>query len=242
MRVGQTLELVKLGDLTDRRPHQLSGGQRQRVALARAIVTKPRVLLLDEPLGALDKALRVGMQIELKRIQREVGITTVFVTHDQEEALTLSDRIGILRDGRLVQEGAPGDIYDKPRTEFAATFLGDANILNGTVKGAAIVLADGTPIRCAGPLPAAGSGVKCAVRPERITLRPVKAKSAPAADNRLAGIVERRIFAGSSSTYLVGWQGQTLKVFAQNAGSGLFPEGSEVTACWPVSSTVMLQS
>ena len=129
--VQNALDLVQLGKLGERRPHQLSGGQRQRVALARAIVIKPRVLLLDEPLGALDKALRVDMQIELKRIQREIGITTIFVTHDQEEALTMSDRIGILRDGRLVQEGPPEEIYDSPKSEFAATFLGDANILRG---------------------------------------------------------------------------------------------------------------
>ena len=129
--VQRALDLVQLGKLGERRPHQLSGGQRQRVALARAIVIKPRVLLLDEPLGALDKALRVDMQIELKRIQREIGITTIFVTHDQEEALTMSDRIGILRDGRLVQEGPPEEIYDSPKSEFAATFLGDANILRG---------------------------------------------------------------------------------------------------------------
>ena len=242
MRVGQTLELVKLGNLTDRRPHQLSGGQRQRVALARAIVTKPRVLLLDEPLGALDKALRVGMQIELKRIQREVGITTVFVTHDQEEALTLSDRIGILRDGEVVQEGAPGDIYDKPRTEFAATFLGDANILSGTVKGAAIVLADGTPIRCGGPLPAAGS--------ESEMCGPARADH-PSTNEGESGANRRQPADGSRrAPHLRGQQfnlsrrlaGANLKVFAQNAGSGLFPEGSQVTACWPVSSTVMLQS
>mgnify|MGYP003694319081 CR=1 FL=1 len=141
------LDLVQLGKLGERRPHQLSGGQRQRVALARAIVTKPRVLLLDEPLGALDKALRVEMQIELKRIQREIGITTIFVTHDQEEALTMSDRIGILRDGRLVQEGPPEEIYDRPQSEFAATFLGDANILRGDTTGNGIRLADGTAIR-----------------------------------------------------------------------------------------------
>ena len=144
--VQRALDLVQLGKLGGRRPHQLSGGQRQRVALARAIVTKPRVLLLDEPLGALDKALRVDMQIELKRIQREIGITTIFVTHDQEEALTMSDRIGILRDGRLVQEGPPEEIYDRPKSEFAATFLGDANIFRGDSTGNGIRLPDGTAI------------------------------------------------------------------------------------------------
>ena len=147
--VQGALDLVQLGKLGQRRPHQLSGGQRQRVALARAIVIKPRVLLLDEPLGALDKALRVEMQIELRRIQREIGITTIFVTHDQEEALTMSDRIGILRDGRLVQEGPPEEIYDSPQSEFAATFLGDANILRGDRTDNGIRLTDGTPITVA---------------------------------------------------------------------------------------------
>ncbi len=169
--VQRTLDLVQLGKLGGRRPHQLSGGQRQRVALARAIVTRPRVLLLDEPLSALDKALRVDMQVELKRIQREIGITTIFVTHDQEEALTMSDRIGILRDGRLVQEGPPEDIYDRPRSEFAATFLGDANILHGEATGTGIRLSDGTAISAgAGAMPASGTRATCAVRPERIRI------------------------------------------------------------------------
>ena len=128
-RIAEVLDLVQLGDKSGRMPHQLSGGQRQRVALARAIVTNPKVLLLDEPLSALDKTLRVDMQIELKRIQREIGITTIFVTHDQEEALTLSDRIGILRDGQIVQAGAPREVYDRPNSAFAANFLGEANWL-----------------------------------------------------------------------------------------------------------------
>ena len=169
--VQSALDLVQLGKLGERRPHQLSGGQRQRVALARAIVIKPRVLLLDEPLGALDKALRVDMQIELKRIQREIGITTIFVTHDQEEALTMSDRIGILRDGRLVQEGPPEDIYDSPQSEFAATFLGDANILRGDATEDGIRLPDGTAIAAgSGFRTVAGAKVSCAVRPERIQI------------------------------------------------------------------------
>ena len=127
-------------------PHQLSGGQRQRVALARAIVTNPKVLLLDEPLSALDKTLRVDMQIELKRIQREIGITTIFVTHDQEEALTLSDRIGILRDGQIVQAGAPREVYDRPNSAFAANFLGEANWLPEAVFDR-VTLPGPTPLR-----------------------------------------------------------------------------------------------
>jgi ABC-type Fe3+/spermidine/putrescine transport system ATPase subunit len=126
-RVRAALGMVRLTGLEQRRPKQLSGGQQQRVALARALVTRPKVLLLDEPLGALDKHLRQEMQIELRRIQRAVGITTIFVTHDQEEALTLSDRIAIFDSGRIVQEGAPMEVYERPRSKFAAGFLGEAN-------------------------------------------------------------------------------------------------------------------
>lgn len=135
--VQRALDLVQLRKLGDRRPHQLSGGQRQRVALARAIVTKPRVLLLDEPLGALDKALRVDMQIELKRIQREIGITTIFVTHDQEEALTMSDRIAVMSSGKILQVGTPWDIYDKPAERFVADFIGETNFLTAAISGMA---------------------------------------------------------------------------------------------------------
>ena len=239
--VQRALDLVQLGKLGERRPHQLSGGQRQRVALARAIVTKPRVLLLDEPLSALDKALRVDMQIELKRIQREIGITTIFVTHDQEEALTMSDRIGILRDGRLVQEGPPEDIYDSPKSEFAATFLGDANILRGEAT--------------AGRHPPAGRhGDRCRVPARR--LRPVArqaARSAPSASaspprrrrsagNSLKGRVSKRIFAGNTSTYFVDRDGETIKVLVQNAGQDRLVEGQEVVLNWSPESTVLIAS
>ena len=239
-RVIEALELVQLGSLGGRRPHQLSGGQRQRVALARAIVTRPRVLLLDEPLSALDKALRVGMQIELKRIQREVGITTIFVTHDQEEALTMSDRIGILRDGRLEQEGPPAQIYDNPVSEFAATFLGDANIFRGTVEKDGLTLADGTTLRCRRPFSATAGTAACAVRPERITLRPTAAAEATDAGNRLYARVAKRIFAGNSISYLLDWRGETVKVFTQNTGTQPSEEGDEVCLTWTAESTLPL--
>jgi spermidine/putrescine ABC transporter ATP-binding subunit len=239
--VQRALDLVQLGKLGSRRPHQLSGGQRQRVALARAIVTKPRVLLLDEPLSALDKALRVDMQVELKRIQREVGITTIFVTHDQEEALTMADRIGILRDGRLVQEGAPEDIYDRPESEFAATFLGDANILRGEATETGIRLADGTAITAAaGPTAGAGGKASCAVRPERIRIVPV-ADTAASDGNTLRGSVSKRIFAGNSSTYFVDRAGETIKVLVRNDGSRRLSEGQDVALCWSVESTILIQ-
>jgi len=211
------------------------------VALARAIVTKPRVLLLDEPLGALDKALRVDMQIELKRIQREIGITTIFVTHDQEEALTMSDRIGILRDGRLVQEGPPEEIYDRPQSEFAATFLGDANIFRGDAIGNGIRLQDGTTINAAsGASVPAGAKASCAVRPERIQISTGAAKPDSANANTLKGQVSKRIFAGNNSTYFVDRDGQTLKVIVQNTGAERLAEGEPVVLSWSPDSTVLI--
>jgi spermidine/putrescine ABC transporter ATP-binding subunit len=238
--VQRALDLVQLGGLGARRPHQLSGGQRQRVALARAIVTQPRVLLLDEPLSALDKALRVDMQVELKRIQREIGITTIFVTHDQEEALTMSDRIGILRDGRLVQEGPPEEIYDQPRSEFAATFLGDANILRGTATEDGIRLADGTAIKAQkSGSSAPATSTSCAVRPERIRIA-AAGKGSAGADNVLTGRVSKRIFAGNSSTYFVSRGGDTIKVHVQNDGVERLSEGQDVVLRWSPESTVLI--
>ncbi|MBL8584635.1 MAG: ABC transporter ATP-binding protein [Rhizobiaceae bacterium] len=243
VEVQRALDLVQLGKLGERRPHQLSGGQRQRVALARAIVTRPRVLLLDEPLSALDKALRVDMQVELKRIQREIGITTIFVTHDQEEALTMSDRIGILRDGRLVQEGSPEEIYDSPASEFAATFLGDANILPGTAEGNGLRLADGTLVAARSTvLPAQGRAASCAVRPERIAILPAAVAMLDGKENSLAGCVAKRIFAGSVSTYFVDCAGQTVKVLVQNAGQPRLGEGDDVVLRWSPESTVLFAS
>ncbi len=236
--VTRALDLVQLGKLGSRRPHQLSGGQRQRVALARAIVTKPRVLLLDEPLSALDKALRVDMQVELKRIQREVGITTIFVTHDQEEALTMADRIGILRDGCVIQEGPPEDIYDRPRSEFAATFLGDANVLRGEATETGIRLADGTQIATATQATAGGKA-SCAVRPERIRIAPA-AMPVDGTGNLLRGQVSKRIFAGNSSTYFVDRAGETIKVLVRNDGSEKLAEGQDVVLRWSPESTVLL--
>ncbi len=239
--VQDALDLVQLGTLGERRPHQLSGGQRQRVALARAIIIKPRVLLLDEPLGALDKALRVDMQIELKRIQREIGITTIFVTHDQEEALTMSDRIGILRDGRLVQEGPPEDIYDSPKSEFAATFLGDANIMRGDVTENGIRLPDGTPITAAKGL-ASGAKASFAVRPERIQIAAAAKPAGSRAANVLSGRIAKRIFAGNCSTYFVDRDGETIKVMVQNNGGNQLSEGQPVTLRWSPESTILIAS
>jgi len=235
-RVGEALELVQLGDLGDRRPHQLSGGQRQRVALARAIVTQPRVLLLDEPLSALDKALRLDMQIELKRIQREVGITTIFVTHDQEEALTLSDSIGILKEGRLIQHGPPRDIYNKPSSEFTAVFLGEANLFRGTPEAGGLRLSDGTLV------PSTGSealpGV-IAVRPENITV----SGAIPNPDETgicLEATLKQRVFAGAMATLVLDWQGQTIKAVARDSDAPEIADGAKAYFTWSPESTIAL--
>jgi putative spermidine/putrescine transport system ATP-binding protein/spermidine/putrescine transport system ATP-binding protein len=212
----------------------------QRVALARALVTRPRVLLLDEPLSALDKALRVEMEIELKRIQRDVAITTIFVTHDQEEALTLSDRVGILNVGRLVQQGPPLEIYELPESAFVARFLGDANLLNGTARGGGIELADGVRLASARPPGAEGAPIVCAVRPEKILLEVAEGAASAGRDNRLEARVLRHVFAGSSLTYLVEWRGETLKVFVQNRSGDVIPEGAEVTLSWAPRDTVVV--
>ena len=235
-KVRAALDLVKLGTLGERKPHQLSGGQRQRVALVRAFVINPRVLLLDEPLGALDKALRVDMQAELKRIQREIGITTIFVTHDQEEALTMADRVGILNDGRLVEEGEPEAIYNRPQTLFAAAFLGDANILSGIWSGDAMVLADGTRILVAGGPPNAwGVAIQCAVRPERIQL--MSDDTPPSAENVVRGRVKTRMFSGVNSTFHIEALGREIRVIVPNSTSTRLAEGEQVTMSWPAHST-----
>ncbi|MEL6232813.1 MAG: ABC transporter ATP-binding protein [Pseudomonadota bacterium] len=207
-KVAEALALVRLDGFGPRRPHQLSGGQRQRVALARAIVTDPKVLLLDEPLSALDKSLREEMQVELRRIQREIGITTVFVTHDQEEALTLSDRIGILRDGRLVEEGPPETLYARPGTRFAAEFLGAANIFTGAPGAGALTLDDGTVLRHSG-----GAVPMVAVRPEHIVLDP----PAHAGWNRVEARLTGRVFSGATAALRLAHAGQEIRVSVPGA-------------------------
>ena len=165
-QVDEILDVIQLRALAGRKPDQLSGGQRQRVALARALVKRPKVLLLDEPLGALDKKLRSEMQLELKRLQHEFGITFIVVTHDQEEALVMADRVAIMKDGGLLQVGTPFDIYEAPQTRFAADFIGVMNFLPVTIRGGHIMMADGAGIIAAHDLPD-GPAV-AAIRPERL--------------------------------------------------------------------------
>lgn len=222
-RVAETLELVQLGPLGKRYPHELSGGQRQRVAMARAIAPRPRVLLLDEPLSALDKSLRVDMQIELKRIQREVGITTIFVTHDQEEALTLSDRIGILKGGRLVREGRPQEVYADPGDTFTARFLGEANMFDGKPVGKLLELSGGA--RVTRP----ENATRIAVRPEHMTVSTVQ----PEGPNVLRAELRQRIFAGAMGTCVLDWQGQTVKAIARQEEFDGLPETGPVWLSWP---------
>jgi spermidine/putrescine ABC transporter ATP-binding subunit len=174
-KVESALELVALGAFGDRYPRQLSGGQQQRVALARAVVFEPDVLLLDEPLSALDKMLREQMQVEIRSLQKRLGTTTIFVTHDQEEALTMSDRVAVMKDGRIQQIGAPREIYDRPSSEFVATFLGASNILDAVVEARsgdkALVNFGGTRFAVAGSPVAPGTRIKLALRPEKIAVR-----------------------------------------------------------------------
>ena len=237
-RVGEALELVGLAGLERRRPAQLSGGQQQRVALARALVNEPRVLLLDEPLGALDLKLRKQMQLELKRIQREVGVTFLYVTHDQEEALAMSDRLAVMNGGRIEQVDVPATVYDRPATEFVAEFLGASNLLPGTPTGVAggvarIALEGGPEVRVpAERMPAGGGRVKVGVRPEK--LRPVE-QGAPAreGDNVIEGLVRTSTYLGLGHQLEIdGPGGSTLTVYVQNDGGASPGAGSVVGLCW----------
>lgn len=187
-RAKQALEAiasVKLEQTADRLPHQLSGGQRQRIALARALVLRPRVLLLDEPLGALDRQLREEMQIELKKIQRDAGITFIFVTHDQEEAMRMSDRIVVFNEGRVEQVGTPEEVYNKPTTRFVAGFLGAANILSGEVSKKVF-----------------GKSKTVSIRPERIRLENPNSKTS-SDESSIIGIVQEAAFVGANTVYVI---------------------------------------
>ena len=210
--VREMLTLVRLGDYGQRKPSQLSGGQQQRVALARALATRPRVLLLDESLSALDLQLRKEMQIELKRLQRETGITFIFVTHDQEEALTMSDRIAVLRSGTVQQIGSPQDIYEFPANRYVAGFIGEMNLIEGRVESGHIVLSERDRL----PLPEAithdGAGW-LALRPERLALVPVEAPEAS-----LQATVDDVVYQGHDTAYRLRLaNGALLKVRVQNA-------------------------
>src|SRR6266566_1980399 len=238
-RVADALRLVELEGREQRRPRQLSGGQQQRVALARALVNRPRALLLDEPLGALDLKLRRAMQLELKRIQREVGITFVYVTHDQEEALTMSDRLAVMNAGRIEQLGTPRDLYERPATRFVADFLGTSNILTGTasrVSDTEAVVEVGSGERIVVPLRAVrarpGDSLEITVRPEKIELTAGR----PAGDGcALRGTVTEVVYLGTSTNFAVSTTtGADIVVFQQNSASAghMASRGDAIWLSW----------
>ena len=248
-QVRAMLELVELPGYETRKPSQLSGGQQQRVALARALINHPKVLLLDEPLGALDLKLRKQMQIELKRIQTEVGITFIYVTHDQEEAMTMSDRIAVMRAGKIEQLGNPEQLYERPMTAFVAGFLGVSNLLEGEVVGrdgelVTVRMPDGALLRAPGDGVASSGPVRIGVRPEK--LRVDARAEAGAADglNALTGTVLDSSYLGVSTQYLVQTEGHRLTVYAQNidtAGAGeLLADGQRVVLTWKPQHTFVI--
>ncbi|MFF9525809.1 ABC transporter ATP-binding protein [Streptomyces achromogenes] len=252
-QVEEMLELVQLGEQARKKPHQLSGGQQQRVAVARALINHPKVLLLDEPLGALDLKLRRQMQLELKRIQTEVGITFVHVTHDQEEAMTMADTVAVMNGGRVEQLGAPADLYENPRTTFVANFLGTSNLIEaevGTRSGDDLVLkaGDGKLVlptaRCTAPA-AAGGKVLVGIRPEKISLTHADdAGEIPAGRNRLTGKIADASFIGVSTQYVVDSPVcPGLSVYVQNVErDGRLVPGADVVLHWSPAHTFALDA
>ncbi|KRC58455.1 spermidine/putrescine ABC transporter ATP-binding protein [Agromyces sp. Root81] len=240
-RAHEALRLVELDHLAQRRPAQLSGGQQQRVALARAIVNRPALLLLDEPLGALDLKLRRQMQLELKTIQEEVGLTFLHVTHDQEEAMTMADTVAVMNKGAIEQMGAPAELYELPRTSFVANFLGQSNLFTGDVSGAtdAAITVDIGGARVVVPTARAQrhqGRVTVGVRPEKVTLLREAPAEASEHNTLGPGRVIDASFSGVSTQYIVSVPGVgTVTVFAQNTGAGpVVGEGAEVWISWPV--------
>ena len=249
-RVGETLEMVRLPQLADRKPRQLSGGQQQRIALARALVNRPKVLLLDEPLSALDLKLRKAMQYELKELQRQVGITFIFVTHDQEEAITMSDRIAVMSDGLVQQVGDPVEIYERPHNRFVADFIGETNFIEGQVAEvgvdqAMVALGEGVqiPARSLDAL-SPGQSVTVAVRPEKISLD----HTAPTNGVSIPAIVDEAVYIGTDTRFTVRIANRH-KVVAriQNVGGAPgetrpFRRGDTVYVSWALDSALILTS
>ncbi len=242
-RARAMLQMVRLEQMEDRQIRQLSGGQQQRIALARALATEPSILLLDEPLGALDKNLREGMQFELRDIQRKLGITSILVTHDQEEALTMSDRVAVMAQGEVVQIGRPTEVYDRPRTRFVSEFLGTANIFTGVVKAAAgarcwSVALDSQPqaegLVQADDALAVGQRVTLAVRPEKLSMGP------PAA-NAIRAAVQDVVFRGAYFAYELIAHGQDRPIFAYSQGRESGAQDGSVGITWAPGSAVILQ-
>ena len=238
-RVIEILRLVGLEGMEKRKPRQLSGGQQQRVALARALVNKPQVLLLDEPLGALDLKLRKQMQLELKGIQHDIGITFVHVTHDQEEAMTMADQIAVMNGGRIEQLGTPTELYETPSTAFVASFLGVSNLIPGVVSGPDTVrLHSGPEVRVRADALAGRTGeVAVGIRPEKIEL-------GQGQSNSLDGTVVEEAYVGVSTQYIVETDCGRLTVYRQNATLGLngASPGQRLTLSWSPESTFVVDS
>ncbi len=243
-RVGRALELVHLRGLENRRPKQLSGGQQQRVALARALINRPKVLLLDEPLGALDLKLRKAMQLELKTLQHEVGITFIYVTHDQEEAITMSDRIAVMNEGEVLQLGTSEEIYERPANRFVADFIGETNLIPGRVGSLGerpqlhLPGGAGLPAGWAQPGLRRGDAAVLSIRPEKIRLfapAAAPARSPASGAVEISGRVEQAIYLGTDIRYVVRIQGDSSIVArVQNTGQAdtLFQPGDEAVLCW----------
>jgi len=242
--VGEALELVHLPGYGGRYPRQLSGGQQQRVALARAIVFKPRLLLMDEPLGALDKQLRENLQLEMRRLHADLGITFIYVTHDQEEALTMSDRIAVMNDGLVAQVGRPEELYDRPSNRFVASFIGESNFLPATVCGLedGVVIADclGARIRAVCPgSPAAGDKVMLTTRPERLRFAD---NGCDPTHNRLSVTVTEAVFAGERCRYLLQAGDGTSVVLKEPSSAAIRRRmvGEQVEIAWSVADTILV--
>ena len=242
-RVGEALELVHLTGYDRRKPNQLSGGQQQRVALARALVNRPNVLLLDEPLGALDLKLRKQLQVELKRVQNEVGITFVYVTHDQEEALTMSDRIAVMNHGRVEQLGTPEELYERPKTRFVADFIGTTNLLAGTVEatdaGAIRVRLNSGDVCVVGSSGVGiGRPVELSVRPEAVALRPANGADHAAAPIRAT--VEQVAYLGGNVQYIVRTAGGLSITALAPKTDARIPVGGAVDVDWSPGEALVL--
>ena len=236
-RVSEILDLVQLSGFERRKPRQVSGGQQQRVALARALVNHPLVLLLDEPLGALDLKLRKEMQLFIKGLQQEVGITFVHVTHDQEEAMTMADSIAVMSDGHIEQLGSPDDLYERPATPFVARFLGVSNLLEGVSQGdGSVRLDDGSVIRA--PAAEGRQG------PVAVGIRPEKIRIGRTDENALTGEVTERAYIGVSTQYIVSTPHGAITVYVQNseAGAAALHPGDQATVSWSPASTFVVDS
>ena len=235
-RVGDALSLVSMSSFASRRPSQLSGGQQQRVALARALVLNPSVLLLDEPLGALDAKLRRSLKVELKALQERVGITFIYVTHDQEEALTMSDRLAVMNAGRIAQIGTPQEVYESPADAYVADFLGAANLLPVTVTerihgGASTLTLGDIALSTSNEVPAApGASAQAVIRPERVRVEP----HGSAGQNRVPALVERLVYLGAATQVMLRLAtGESLQAVAQNEDAASWSQGTPVHAHLP---------